>query len=149
MTVTEPTAEPKPGYFLLNTDGGNLRRRPGGPLTQAAIGVLLRTRRMVRVAEISESIGIATHNVAEYRGLIAGLKLAHDHGVRQIRVYMDSELVVDQVNGRSKVKQAHLVPLHEEACGLLERFDYRVCWVPREMNAEADGLVRSALGAAG
>jgi ribonuclease HI len=142
----EEQARPKPGYFLLNTDGGNLRRRPGEPLTHAAIGVLLRTRRLVPVAQISERIGPATHNVAEYRALIAGLTLARRHGVRQIRAYTDSELVVDQVNGRSAVRQAHLNELHEAATGLIAHFQsVRLSWVPREMNAEADQLVRDAL----
>ena len=144
----EDQARPKPGYFLLNTDGGNLRRRPGEPLTHAAIGVLLRTRRLVPVAQISERIGPATHNVAEYRALIAGLTLARRHGVQHVRVFTDSELVVDQVNGASAVRQAHLQELHEAATGLTALFkSVRVSWVPREMNAEADRLVRHALGA--
>jgi ribonuclease HI len=80
--------------------------------------------------------------------LIEGLKLASDHRVRRLRVYMDSELVVDQVNGVSAVKQAHLGPLHETASGLKAQFkNIRISWVPREMNAEADRLVRDALGA--
>lgn len=87
----------KRGYYLLNTDGGN----SGDPLGRAAIAALLRTRRLVTVAQISKAIGSATHNVAEYRALIEGLKLARDHGIQRIRVYMDSELVVDQVNGVS------------------------------------------------
>jgi ribonuclease HI len=65
-------------------------------LGRAAIAALLRTRRLVTVAQISKAIGPATHNVAEYRALIEGLKLARDYGVQRIRVYMDSELVVDQ-----------------------------------------------------
>ena len=144
--MTEPTAGMKYGYCLLNTDGGNLRRRPGEPLTHAAIGALLRTRRLVTVDQISKAIGPATHNVAEYRALIEGLKLARDHGVQQIRVYMDSELVVDQVNGVSAVRQAHLNELHEVASGLCARFEsFRISRVPREWNAEADQLVRDAL----
>src|SRR6478672_13531533 len=81
--------------YLLNTDGGN----SGNPLGRAAIGALLRTRRLVTVARISKAIGPATHNVAEYQALIEGLKLAREYGIQRIRVYMDSELVVDQVNG--------------------------------------------------
>ena len=60
---------------------------------------------------------------------------------------MDSELVVDQVNGRSRVKEAHLGELHTDAHGLLALFDYRISWVPREWNLQADRLVRGALGA--
>jgi ribonuclease HI len=100
------------------------------------------------LAQISKAIGPATHNVAEYRALIEGLKLARDHGIPRIRVYMDSELVVDQVNGVSAVRQADLSDLHKVASSLRALFQsIRICWVPREMNAEADQLVRHALGA--
>jgi ribonuclease HI len=143
--VTEPTADLKRGYYLLNTDGGN----SGNPLGSAAIGALLRTRRLITVDQISKVIGPATHNVAEYQALIEGLKLAHDHGIERIRVYMDSELVVDQVNGVSAVRQAHLQQLHTVAGGLAALFkSIRISWVPREMNVEADRLVNAALGAA-
>lgn len=132
-SVTDPTAAVQRGYFLLHTDGGMLRRpRAEDPLTHAAIGVLLRTRRMATVAQFSRPIGRASHNTAEYVGLIEGLKLARHYGVRHIRIYMDSELVVDQLNGRSRVKQAHLGELHSEAHGLLALFDYRISWVPRD-----------------
>ena len=145
--MSEPGTASKPGYFLLNIDGGHLPRQAGGPLTEAAIGVLLRTRRLATVARISRTIGPATHYEAEYVALIEGLKLAREHGVRQVRIFADREVVVDQVNRRSKVKQAHLVPFHEEACELLDLFDYRISWTPREWNREADQLVRDALGA--
>jgi probable phosphoglycerate mutase len=142
--MTEQRADLKPGYYLLNTDGGN----SGDPLGRAAIGALLRTPRLVTVAQISKAIGPATHNVAEYQGLIEGLTLARDHGIQHIRVYMDSALVVDQVNGDSAVKKAHLIELHEAASRLRTLFvSFRISWVPRKMNAEADRLVNDALGA--
>jgi ribonuclease HI len=98
------------------------------------------------VAQISEPIGPATHNEAEYKALIAGLNLAHERGIKHIRVYTDSELVVDQVNGVSAVRQTHLRELHERACGLRAGFrTFRIGWVPRERNLEADQLVRDAL----
>src|SRR3954453_17156967 len=106
------------GYYLLNTDGGNR----GDPLGRAAIGALLRTRRLDTVAQISKAIGPATHNVAEYQGLIEGLKLAREYGIPRIRVYMDSEIVVDQVNGVSAVRQTHLNDLYKEARGLVDQF---------------------------
>jgi ribonuclease HI len=141
-------AGPNHAYYLLNTDGGNVRRQPGEPLSHAAIGALLRTRRLVTVDQISKAIGPATHNVAEYRALIEGLMLARAHGIERIRVYTDSELVVDQVNGVSAVRQAHLHELHEVVSGLRAGFkSFRISWVPREWNAEADQLVRDALGA--
>ncbi len=142
--MTEQGADLKRGYYLLNTDGGN----SGDPLGRAAIGVLLRTRRLATVARISKAIGPATHNAAEYQALIEGLKLARGREIQHIRVYMDSELVVDQVNGASAVRHANLSELHAVASSLAVRFkSFRISWVPREMNAEADGLVNDALRA--
>ncbi len=84
----------------------------------------------------------------ERAGWFEGLKLARDHGIQRIRVYMDSELVVDQVNGVSAVRQAHLSELHKAARSHVALFEsIRISWVPREMNAEADRLVKDALGA--
>src|SRR5918995_2529128 len=105
----------KRGYYLLNADGGNR----GDPLGRAAIGALLQTRRLEFVAQISKAIGPATHNVAEYQALIEGLKLARGYGIQHVRVYMDSEIVVDQVNGDSAVRTAHLSELHKQARALL------------------------------
>ncbi len=144
--MSEPEAGPNSGYYLLNTDGGN----SGDPLGRAAIGVLLRTRRLVTVAQISKVIGPATHNVAEYKALIEGLKLARDHGIQRLRVYMDSEIVVDQVNGDCAVREKRLRELHEAATDLVDLFKsdargIRISWVPRELNAGADQLVRDAL----
>ena len=137
-------ASVKRGYYLLNADGGNR----GDPLGRAAIGALLRTRRLETVAQISMAIAPATHNVAEYLALIEGLKLARGYGVQRVRVYMDSEIVVDQVNGVSAVRKAHLSELHKQARGLVAQFkSFRISWVPRELNAEADRLVNDALGA--
>jgi ribonuclease HI len=68
-------------------------------LGRAAIGALVRTRRLDAVALVAKEIGPATHNAAEYQGLIEGFNLAREYGIQQIRVYMDSEVEVDQVNG--------------------------------------------------
>ena len=127
---------------------GQGHRQSQDPLGQAVIGVLLRTRRLATVATISKVIGPATHNEAEYHALITGLQLALDHGVQRIRVYMDSELVVDQMNGDAAVKEPRLAELHGEAKSLRTQFkNMRISWVPREWNAEADQLARDALGA--
>jgi ribonuclease H / adenosylcobalamin/alpha-ribazole phosphatase len=100
------------------------------------------------VDELSEVIGPATHNVAEYRALIGGLKLARDYGVERIRVHMDSELAVDQMNGFSAVRQTHLTEWHERARELRSEFmSVRISWVPRAMNVDADRLARKAFSA--
>src|SRR5690242_13194375 len=85
--------------LLINVDGG-ARGNPG----PAGYGALVRDGAGNTVAELSEFIGIATNNVAEYRGLLAGLEYAQSHHARAVKVYSDSELVVKQVKGIYKVK---------------------------------------------
>ena len=136
--------EPSKGNHLLNTDGSGT-----GTLddpAEGAIGVVLRDPDGHVIAQISERIGPAINTHAEYRALIAGLKLARSRGIPRIRVFLDSELVVDQVSGRAKVEKEHLRPLHSEACLLLQEFpNARISWVPRKWNAEADALATKAL----
>jgi len=129
----------------LYTDGG-ARGNPG----PAGIGARLLTASGDVVEELADFIGTATNNVAEYQALLAGLELALDRGVERLDVFLDSELVVRQVNGKYKVKDAGLKPLHVQACLLLGRFhEVDVKHVRREQNAEADRLVNEAIDAAG
>ncbi len=149
--MDEPRSGPRGGTHLLNTDAGMApghgRRRVGDPLGDAAVGALVRTSRLATVARISLAIGPATHNEAEYRALIVGLTLARDHGVEHLRAYLDSELVVDQVNGVAAVREARLAELHAVVGALRTRFkSIRFSWVPRVLNAEADRLASDALG---
>jgi ribonuclease HI len=136
--------EPSKGNYLLNADGSGT-----GTIdtpAQGAIGVVLSDPEGHLVAEISKRIGPAINTVAEYRALIEGLKLARSRGIQRIRVFLDSELVVDQVNGRAKVRKEHIRPLHTEACSLLQEFpNIRISWVPRKWNAGADALATKAL----
>ena len=130
--------------YHLYTDGG-ARGNPG----PAGIGALLLTADGDVVEELADSIGTATNNVAEYQALIAGLEIALDRGVERLDVFLDSELVVRQVNGQYKVKDAGLKPLHRQACLLLSRFpEVDVKHVRREQNAAADALVNQAIDAA-
>ncbi len=88
-----------------------------------------------------------THHVAEYRALIRGLEAARSPGIGHLRVCLDSALLVNQLNGRSKVKAEHLKPLHDQAVSLIQQFaDIKITWVPREANAEADALASTPLG---
>ena len=138
--------EPSRRNYLLNTDGSGTGT-VANP-AQGAIGVVLRDPGGRVVAEVSERIGPAINTVAEYRALISGLALARGRGIERLRVYVDSELVVDQVNGRARVRAEHLRPLHAEACSLLGEFsNVRVSWVPRKWNSEADALATRALKA--
>lgn len=95
---------------------------------------------------ISEYIGTATNNIAEYSALIRGLEKAISLGIKRINVFLDSELVVRQIKGIYKVKNKNLIPLWQQAKGLLKNFEScNVAHVPREMNAEADSLARKAV----
>ncbi len=111
---------------------------------KAAVGVVLKAP----LEEISELIRtVKDHHVAEYRALIRGLDAARSHGIRHLRVCLDSRLLVNQLDGKSEVKAEHLKPLYEQALALKQQFDdIKITWVPRESNAEADALAASHLG---
>jgi len=96
--------------------------------------------------EISESLGLATNNVAEYRGLIAALEAALELGAKRVEVRLDSELLVRQAIGRYRVKHPGLIPLHNQVQTLRNRFDHVVfAHVPRALNKHADALANRAL----
>jgi ribonuclease HI len=142
-TLVDDHLEPSKRNYLLHTDGSGTGTIDNP--AEGAIGVVLRDPDGHPIAEISERIGPAINTVAEYRALIEGLKLARSRGIQRIRVFLDSELVVDQVNGRAKVGKEHIRPLHTEARALLQEFpNIRISWVPRRWNAEADALATKA-----
>ena len=130
---------------LIEVDGGS-RGNPG----PAGFGAVVWSEDHGTVlAERKHAIGITTNNVAEYRGLIAGLEEAHRLGARDVAVAMDSKLVVEQMTGRWKVKHPGMAELHQQARALASTFDsvtYR--WIPREQNAHADRLANEAMDAA-
>jgi ribonuclease H / adenosylcobalamin/alpha-ribazole phosphatase len=127
----------------LSTDGG-ARGNPG----RAAYGYVLETNDGTVLAARGETIGVATNNVAEYRGLIAGLQKALDLGVEELEVVSDSELLVRQMTGQYKVKNATLRDLHEHASDLARRLGpVAYTSVRREHNELADRLVNEALDA--
>ena len=99
--------------------------------------------------ERGELLGVATNNVAEYRGLLLGLAAARELGASEVEVINDSELVVKQVNGIYKVKHPDMRPLHAQAIAALRGFErWSARSVPREQNAAADALVNAALDGA-
>jgi ribonuclease HI len=129
--------------FTVNVDGG-ARGNPG----PAAIGVVLRDGGEV-VGEVGETIGEATNNVAEYRALLRGIELAAEHGAAELELVGDSQLIVRQVEGRYKVKNAGMKKLHEEVKEALRGFDsWTIRHVRRAENADADRLVNEALDGA-
>jgi ribonuclease H / adenosylcobalamin/alpha-ribazole phosphatase len=98
------------------------------------------------LAERYESLGIATNNVAEYSGLIAGLRAAEALGASEVDVRMDSKLVIEQMSGRWQIKHPGLRPLAAEAAALARHFDtVRYAWIPRERNRHADALANKAM----
>jgi ribonuclease HI len=102
-----------------------------------------------RVEEFGQSIGRATNNVAEYQALLAGLRRALELGAKELEVHADSLLVVRQVEGAWRVKDAGLRPLRAEARELLDGLgSWHIRHVRRERNADADKLVNEALDAA-
>jgi ribonuclease HI len=127
--------------LVVHVDGG-ARGNPG----PAAVGVVVSTPDGEVLDEIGEVIGVATNNVAEYRGLLLGLERARALGATEVEVVNDSELVARQVQGDYKVKHAGLKPLHQQALTALRAFDrWSIRSVPRERNARADALVNAAL----
>jgi ribonuclease H / adenosylcobalamin/alpha-ribazole phosphatase len=129
---------------IVEADGGS-RGNPG----PAAYGALVRDADTGEViAERGESIGIATNNVAEYRGLIAGLELLREHAPdSEVEVRMDSKLVIEQMAGRWKIKHVDMKPLALEAQRLVSG-DVTWTWVPRTSNKAADALVNEVLDSA-
>ncbi|MCV7195868.1 bifunctional RNase H/acid phosphatase [Mycobacterium angelicum] len=130
---------------VIEADGGS-RGNPG----PAGYGAVVWTAdRSTVLAENKQAIGRATNNVAEYRGLIAGLDDAVKMGATEVSVLMDSKLVVEQMSGRWKVKHPDLVELHAQARALASRF-HRISytWVPRARNTYADRLANEAMDAA-
>ena len=130
-----------PRSVRIEADGGS-RGNPG----PAAFGaVLLDADTGEVIADRAEAIGVATNNVAEYRGLIAGLELYHQHSPgAALQVRMDSKLVVEQMAGRWKVKHPSMKPLSEQARALAPAgTDYG--WIPREQNGYADRILNEVL----
>jgi ribonuclease HI len=130
--------------LVVHVDGG-ARGNPG----PAAAAAVLSTPDGDVVDEAAEVLGVATNNVAEYRGLLLGLRRARELGADEVEVVNDSELVAKQVNGAYKVKHPAMRPLYEQAMKALEGFSsWRIRSVPRAQNAAADALVNQALDAA-
>ena len=134
-----------PEGIVVYVDGGS-RGNPG----PAGYGVRIEQLDGTLVEELSESIGVATNNVAEYRGLLAALEWAKAHHHRRLHVRSDSLLLVQQMLGNYRVKNAGLQPLHAKA-SVLTREIGQVTFehVPREQNSHADRLANSAMDAAG
>jgi ribonuclease HI len=132
-----------PAELVINCDGGS-RGNPG----PAAFGVSIQRPDGTEIEGIGETIGTATNNVAEYTAVVVGLRRCAALGARAVHVRSDSQLLIEQLSGRYKVKSSNLKPLHADAIAAAKAFE-RVTYehVRREQNVRADELVNIALDA--
>lgn len=134
----------RPLKVIVEADGGS-RGNPG----PAGYGAVVRDAGGAVLAERSGSLGRTTNNVAEYTGLIEGLRAALELGATDVEARLDSKLVVEQMSGRWRVKHPHLQPLAGKAATLVRQIGtVRFQWVPRERNRHADRLANEAMDAA-
>jgi ribonuclease HI len=127
--------------FRLYTDGA-CRGNPGS----GGAGVLLTDKEGNTVATVKRYLGDCTNNIAEYQALILGLEEALACGCRKLQIFADSELLVRQVKGLYRVKNANLMDLMGRVRVLLSRFEgYEIEHVPRGMNTQADRLANEAI----
>ena len=137
----EPRETPPDHFLVAHTDGG-ARGNPG----PAGYGVVIKDESGRKVAALSEYLGHQTNNFAEYQGLIAALEYALQHGPKALKLISDSELLVRQIKGIYKVKNATLQDLHARAKELIAGLDwFSIGHALREHNREADLLANQAM----
>jgi ribonuclease HI len=145
----DATAPERPVAFLIRTDGA-ARGNPGPASLGAALYDLsrpdARDHRAAPDASISEYLGIQTNNVAEYTGTLRALELARELGASEVHLLLDSKLIVEQLAGRWRVKDAKLIPLWSASRGVLNGFRrWTAEHVPRAQNSVADALANAAI----
>ena len=127
--------------FIIYVDGA-CSGNPG----DSSIGVVIRDTLKNREETISQYIGIATNNIAEYSALIAALERVLEMGAKRVFVRSDSELMVKQINGLYKVKNENLKGLYTTVVSIVKKFDsFKIEHVRREFNKEADKLAQKAI----
>jgi ribonuclease HI len=137
----ESRENPPQQYLIAHSDGG-ARGNPG----PAGYGVVIQDQSGGKVASLSEYLGHQTNNFAEYQGLIAALEYAVEHGPKALKLISDSELLVRQIKGIYKVKNAILQDLHGRAKELIAQLDwFSIGHALREHNQEADRLANEAM----
>jgi ribonuclease HI len=131
-----------PSHYLIAHSDGGARGNPG----PAGYGVVIKDESGRKVAALSEYLGHQTNNFAEYQGLIAALEYALKHGPKALKLISDSELLVRQIKGIYKVKNATLQDLHARAKELIAQLDwFSIGHALREHNQEADRLANEAM----
>jgi ribonuclease HI len=129
------------GYYRIWTDGGS-RGNPG----RCGAGGIIKDPHGNVISQISEYLGIQTNNYAEYKALIITLEKAIVLNIKEVEVFLDSKLVVEQMNGKWKVKNENIIPLYNEAKELILHFNsIKFTHVRRAFNKEADALANKAM----
>jgi ribonuclease HI len=132
-------------FVVIHTDGAS-RGNPG----PASIGVVIAGGDGRVLVEFGEALRPTTNNVAEYTAVVRALERAAELGARRVRMMMDSQLVVRQLNGSYRVKHVDMIPLYRRVLELIQRFESVTFeHVPREQNVEADRLANQALDGGG
>jgi ribonuclease HI len=138
----ESLRENPPEHYLIAHSDGGARGNPG----PAGYGVVIQDQSGRKVAQLSEYLGHQTNNFAEYQGLIAALEYALQHGPKALKLISDSELLVRQIKGIYKVKNAVLQDLHGRAKELIAQLDwFSIGHALREQNTDADRLANEAM----
>lgn len=126
---------------ILFTDGAS-KGNPG----HSGVGCVLKDRDGKNLDTFSEYIGETTNNVAEYKAVINGLQMALNRGIKRLVCVTDSNLVVEQISGKYKIKAPHLKILLRETLEIANKFDkIEFNWIPREQNQEADELSKAPI----
>jgi len=125
----------------LFTDGAS-RGNPG----PAGAGIVIEDESGMRLQGLHRWLGVTTNNEAEYHALIEGLRAAKAWNPDRLEIFLDSKLVVEQMNGTWRLKASELMPLHKQAKELLDQFpDFKLAHVEREKNRGADALANKAI----
>ena len=141
MTNARESSTPDDSRAVIYADGGS-RGNPG----EAAYGIIV--QRSGRTMRMGRALGVATNNEAEYQALLAGLDWAIKENITDLTVFTDSELVVQQVSGKYKVKHPNLKPLFLLALERKKKIKkFKIFHIKREHNSEADALVNEVLDA--
>ncbi|MDO8381861.1 MAG: reverse transcriptase-like protein [Microbacterium sp.] len=137
----DPIAPPVAPDLIVEADGG----ARGNPGVAAGGAVVLDAATDAVLVEIGVYVGIATNNVAEYRGMIEGLRAAFERDPASVRVRLDSKLVVEQMTGRWKIKHPDMQALAREARELIAGRHVSFEWIPRAQNARADAAANASM----
>jgi ribonuclease HI len=142
FTAHDNTGKRLPAHYLIAHSDGGARGNPG----PAGYGVVIEDQAGANIARLSEYLGHQTNNFAEYQGLIAALEYALQYGPKALKLISDSELLVRQIKGIYKVKNATLKELHARATELIAQLEwFSIGHALREHNQEADRLANEAM----